>query len=93
MRDAMKPNMIAALIPELVTSNIPVSTPIIPCFSASASAPCVSAFPNDVIGIVAPVPAKSISGSYRPKPSKIDPATTSVQRVWAGVSFPTSIIN
>jgi len=61
--DAMKPKRIAALIPELVTSNIPVSTPMRPCFSASASAPCVSELPKDVIGIVAPVPAKSMSGS------------------------------
>ena len=86
----MKPNKIAELIPELVTSNIPVNTPMKPCFSASAIAPCVKAFPKEVIGIVAPAPAKSMKGSYSPKPSNTDPVTTSIHNVWAGVSFATS---
>src|SRR5699024_12577067 len=57
------PNIIAADIPELVTSNIPVMTPIRPCSSASAIAPCTSEFAQLVIGIVAPAPAKQINGA------------------------------
>jgi hypothetical protein len=86
----MNPNIIAELIPELVTSNMPVTTPIKPCFSASAIAPWVRELPKEVIGIVAPAPAKSINGSYRPNPSNTEPTTTKIHNVCAGVSFATS---
>src|SRR5690625_6639340 len=65
MRAPMTPKIIAAEIPALVISNIPVMAPIIPCFSASAIAPCTNELPKLVIGTVAPAPAKSISGSDR----------------------------
>src|SRR5690625_756824 len=73
-RAPMTPKIMAADIPALVTSNIPVMTPIKPCSSASAIAPCTNEFPKLVIGTVAPAPAKSMSGSYRPNPSKTAPA-------------------
>src|SRR5690625_1957123 len=91
-RAPMTPKIMAADIPALVTSNIPVMTPIKPCSSASAIAPCTNEFPKLVIGTVAPAPAKSMSGSYRPNPSKTAPATTSVVRVCAVVNINTSNI-
>ena len=74
----MTPKIIAAEIPALVTSKIPVITPINPCSSASAIAPCTKELPKLVIGTVAPAPAKSINGSYNPNPSSIAPVITSV---------------
>src|SRR5690625_7454516 len=44
------------------------------------------------MGTVAPAPAKSMSGSYKPNPSKIAPDTTSVVSVCAGVNLNTSNI-
>lgn len=87
------PKMIAAEIPALVTSKIPVITPISPCLSASKSAPWTSELPKLVIGTVAPAPAKSIKGSYNPNPSSNAPITTRLVKVWAGVNFQISIIN
>ena len=66
----------AAEIPELVTSNIPVNTPTSPCYSASCIAPFTSELPKLIIGMVAPAPAKSINGSYKPNPSNTAPTTT-----------------
>lgn len=86
----INPNIMAAEIPELVTWNIPVNTPIIPCALASCKAPWTRAFPKLVMGMVAPAPAKSTNGSYNPKPSRTAPATTSKLKVWPGVSFATS---
>ncbi|MNP60246.1 hypothetical protein D3C76_1553150 [compost metagenome] len=83
----------AAEIPALVTSNMPVTTPIQPSRSSSVSAPCTREFPKLVIGTLAPAPANFTSGSYMPKASAAAPATTSVLMVWAGVSASTSINN
>ena len=60
----MKPKIIAAEIPALVTSNIPVKTPMIPLASYSFQAPLNKELPKLHMGIVAPAPAKSTSGSY-----------------------------
>src|SRR5699024_11799605 len=44
--EASTPKTIAAEIPALVTSKIPVMTPINPCTSASCNAPCTKEFPK-----------------------------------------------
>ena len=49
--------MIAEDIPALVTSNIPVTTPIQPSLPSSVKAPCTSELPKLVIGTEAPAPA------------------------------------
>lgn len=65
-----KPKMIAAEIPALVTSKIPVMIPMTPSACISCMAPCTSALPKLVIGTVAPAPANLISGSYQPNPCR-----------------------
>lgn len=87
-----KENINAADIPALVTSKIPVITPITPSLFASAKAPFTNELPKLEIGTEAPAPANFIKGSYKPKPPNIAPITTNVLVVWAGVSLNTSII-
>src|SRR5690554_4644096 len=53
-KEAMKPKIIAAEIPALVTSNIPVKTPMIPLASYSFQAPLNKELPKLHMGIVAP---------------------------------------
>ena len=83
--------MIAAEIPALVISKIPVKTPIRPFLSASCIAPFTSWFPKLLMGTEAPAPANFTIGSYHPRPPRIAPVTTSVTIAWAGVIFNTSI--
>lgn len=91
MSAARKAKIIAAEIPALVTSKIPVSTPTRPVLSASPRAPFTRAFPKLLIGTEAPAPANWIKGSYIPRPPSTAPPTTSVTVIWAGVSLNTSI--
>ena len=50
----------AAIIPDEVRSNIPMSNPIIPKSAALASAPWINRCPKDVIGTKAPPPTNRI---------------------------------
>src|SRR5699024_3354879 len=91
--EASTPKTIAAEIPALVTSTLPVMTPNTPCTSASGNAPAPLEFPKLVIGPVAPAPAKCTRGSYKPKPPKMAPVITKLVNVSAGDSLNMSNIN
>lgn len=84
IKAAKNEKMIAADIPALVTSKIPVTIPTQPSLCSSDSAPCTSELPKLVIGTDAPAPMNLTRGSYRPNPSATAPATTSVLIVCAG---------
>src|SRR5699024_11130145 len=77
----------------LVTSKIPVMTPINPCTSASCNAPCTKESPKLVIATVAPAPAKLTRGTYKPKPPKMAPVITKLVKVWAGDTLNMTYIN
>ena len=53
-------NIIAAVIPVAVKSNIPISIPTTPKLLALAKAPCISEWPKLVIGTIAPPPTTLI---------------------------------
>ena len=65
----------------------PVKAPGRPHSSTACCAPCASRCPKPSSGTLAPAPAKSASGLYRPTALKITPATTYPVRMRAGVSF------
>ena len=77
----------AAEIPELVTSNIPVITPYKSVLlTLPPIAPCTRELPKacNWIRLLLHLQRK-INGSYKLKPSNIAPTTTNVLKVCAGV--------
>ena len=77
---------LAAMPPEAAVSP-PVKAPGRPHSSTACCAPCASRCPKPSSGTLAPAPANSASGLYRPTALRITPATTYPVRMRAGVSF------
>ena len=77
----------AAAIPPAVAVNPPVNNPKTPFVETCLITPFASVLPKPQIGTKAPAFAKSTSGSYKPSPSKITPATKKETNILADVSF------
>ena len=86
-RAAIRPNMIAAVIPPAALVSPPVSIPNAPSVFTASFMPSHITNPNPLIGTVAPAPANSVRGLYSPTAPKITPATANPVRILAGGSF------
>ena len=68
-----------------------MNTPKKPLFKTASCTPFASEYPNPLKGTVAPAPAHSTSGSYRPSAVRMTPDVTYPTRIRAGVNFVLSI--
>ena len=86
----IKEKITAAETPALAAHSPPVTAPKSP-FSAPCIAPLASKYPKPDMGTVAPVPAYSTIGWYKPSDVRSAPAHTKITKIRAGVSFVLSI--
>ena len=77
----------AAAIPAAVAFKPPVRAPKNPSSLDASIAPCAKAWPNPLKGMVAPAPASSTRGSYRPKELAIAPNIRKLSNICAGVNL------
>ena len=67
--------------------NPPSNIPISPSLSICSAIPFHKLFPNPIRGTLAPAPAQSIKGCYKPKKPSIVPKTTNKTITLPGNNF------
>ena len=84
---AIRPKTIAAVTPPEAAVSPPVKIPSRPFSAMLFLIPSARRCPKPVSRTVAPAPANSTIGLYRPSAERITPATTNPVRIRAGVRF------